>query len=293
MPASGSTAYQVRAKALAIFAESASMRADLAETEEYTALTLAAEPGNRMLEGFCMSSHGVALLLAGRGDEAVEPYARGIAVLDGLPHAEPAAFRALWPLFLAARRDRRAQAAVDSANRLGLAAFHLNRGLIGYAEALLAGEKGDRTRARNIAAEADAGFANCLGWLDLARVLAAQAAMADGWGDPHEWLPLARDWLAARGLPVLQVRCEELLRSDRPNPWSDAGVSTREADVLRRVVEGMPNKQIAAELQLSVRTVEKHVESLLRKTGARSRTELAALMARAVPSERRGSKPTT
>ncbi len=29
----------------------------------------------------------------------------------------------------------------------------------------------------------------------------------------------------------------------------------------------MPNKQIAAELQLSVRTVEKHVEALLRKTG--------------------------
>ena len=179
---------QVRAKGLAILAESASMRADLAETERYTALTLAAEPGNRMLEGFCLSSHGVALLLAGRGDEADEPYARGIAVLDGLPHAEPAAFRALWPLFLAARRDRRAQAAIDSAKRLGLAAFHLNRGLIGYAEALLAGAKGDRTRARNIAAAADAGFANCLGWLDLARVLAAEAAMTDGWGDPHEWL---------------------------------------------------------------------------------------------------------
>jgi DNA-binding CsgD family transcriptional regulator len=38
-------------------------------------------------------------------------------------------------------------------------------------------------------------------------------------------------------------------------------------------------KQIAARLQLSPRTVGKHVESLLRKTGARSRTGLVAAAA--------------
>ena len=46
--------------------------------------------------------------------------------------------------------------------------------------------------------------------------------------------------------------------------------------MLRLVADGMANKQIAARLQLSPRTVEKHVESLLRKTGARSRTGLVA-----------------
>ena len=51
--------------------------------------------------------------------------------------------------------------------------------------------------------------------------------------------------------------------------------------MLRLVAGGLANKQIAARLQLSPRTVEKHVESLLRKTGARSRTGLAAAASQA------------
>jgi DNA-binding NarL/FixJ family response regulator len=54
-------------------------------------------------------------------------------------------------------------------------------------------------------------------------------------------------------------------------------VTAREADVLRLVAEGLANKEIATRLYLSPRTIEKHVESLLRKTGARSRTQLVAL----------------
>jgi DNA-binding NarL/FixJ family response regulator len=47
--------------------------------------------------------------------------------------------------------------------------------------------------------------------------------------------------------------------------------------VLALVIEGRPNREIADRLYLSVRTVEKHVEALLRKTGARTRTQLARL----------------
>jgi DNA-binding NarL/FixJ family response regulator len=43
------------------------------------------------------------------------------------------------------------------------------------------------------------------------------------------------------------------------------------------VAEGLANKEIAIRLYLSPRTIEKHVESLLRKTGARSRTQLVAV----------------
>ncbi len=50
--------------------------------------------------------------------------------------------------------------------------------------------------------------------------------------------------------------------------------------MLRLVIDGLPNKEIAAALRLSPRTVEKHVENLLRKTGARSRTELAVTAGR-------------
>ena len=52
--------------------------------------------------------------------------------------------------------------------------------------------------------------------------------------------------------------------------------------MLRLVADGLANKQIAARLHLSPRTVEKHVESLLRKTGARSRTGLVAAASQAV-----------
>lgn len=52
-------------------------------------------------------------------------------------------------------------------------------------------------------------------------------------------------------------------------------MTDREADVLRLVIGGLANKEIAAALRLSPRTVEKHVENLRRKTGTRSRTELA------------------
>ena len=47
--------------------------------------------------------------------------------------------------------------------------------------------------------------------------------------------------------------------------------------MLRLVAEGLANKEIAARLHVSPRTVEKHVESLLRKTAARSRTQLVAV----------------
>ena len=47
--------------------------------------------------------------------------------------------------------------------------------------------------------------------------------------------------------------------------------------MLRLVAEGISNKEIAARLHLSPRTVEKHIESLLRKTAARSRTQLVAI----------------
>lgn len=270
----------VRAKALAMLTGSASMRADLAATEKYAALTMAAGPGDQMLEGFCWGARGTALLLAGDTVGSIEPWSRGMAILGRLPHAEPAALRALWPLLLAARADRRAQSAIDEAHRLGVTTFHLNRAMVRYAEAILAGRRGDQRRARDLVADADPGWTNCDGWADLARLLAAPAGLADGWADAGRWLHDASAGFAGRGLPALARQCQELVRSTTPNPWTDLGVSTREADVLRLVGEGLSNKEVAAQLHLSPRTVEKHVESLLRKLGARSRTELTARLAR-------------
>ncbi|HEY0716716.1 MAG TPA: AAA family ATPase [Streptosporangiaceae bacterium] len=265
---------QVRAKALAVLAGSASMRADAEQAERYAAQAIAADPDDRMLDGFRWASRGAVLLLSGDAAAAAEPYGRGMAILAQLPNAEPAGLRALWPLVLATLGDRRAGPAIEEARRLGVGAFRMNRSLIGYAEAVLAGRAGERQRANELAVASDAGFTNCAGWGELARFCAVPAARAGGWGDPLRWLAEAEAGFDHRGLSRLAERCRELLKEAQPNPWAEAGITAREADVLRLVADGLSNKQIATQLDLSPRTVEKHVESLLRKTGTRSRTGL-------------------
>ncbi len=52
-------------------------------------------------------------------------------------------------------------------------------------------------------------------------------------------------------------------------------MSIRELEVARLVAEGLTNKQVAARLHLSVRTVESHVRSALMKAGLVNRTQLA------------------
>jgi DNA-binding CsgD family transcriptional regulator len=60
---------------------------------------------------------------------------------------------------------------------------------------------------------------------------------------------------------------------------SGVGVSAREAEVLAAVGEHLTNAEIAARLFISVRTVESHVSSLLRKLQANDRRALAAAAA--------------
>ena len=57
-------------------------------------------------------------------------------------------------------------------------------------------------------------------------------------------------------------------------------ISAREAEVLTAVGEHLTNAEIGAKLFISVRTVESHVSSLLRKLGAADRRELADLAGR-------------
>jgi len=50
--------------------------------------------------------------------------------------------------------------------------------------------------------------------------------------------------------------------------------------VLKLVADGLTNREIGERLFLSPRTVEKHVERLLAKTGVRNRSQLVARAAR-------------
>jgi DNA-binding NarL/FixJ family response regulator len=61
-----------------------------------------------------------------------------------------------------------------------------------------------------------------------------------------------------------------------------------EEEVLAGLARGMSNSAIAETRQTSVRTVANQVASLFRKTGVRSRTDLARIAARCAPRTPRG-----
>ncbi|SDI97145.1 Predicted ATPase [Frankineae bacterium MT45] len=78
---------------------------------------------------------------------------------------------------------------------------------------------------------------------------------------------------AARRLRELGVR--SIPRGPRASTAQQAdGLTSREQEVLSWVRQGYTDAEIAARLQLSVKTVGHHVSAVLRKTGSRSRREL-------------------
>ena len=99
------------------------------------------------------------------------------------PQRGPAPYRGLWPLLLAAHGDSRAAAAIGHARVIGLTVNRASRGLLGYAEAVLAGRAGDESRATGLASAADADLRHYPVWAGLARLYAAGPALADGWAD--------------------------------------------------------------------------------------------------------------
>jgi DNA-binding CsgD family transcriptional regulator/tetratricopeptide (TPR) repeat protein len=268
---------QVRAKALCFLAENAGMRQDREQVEHFITRAVAAADGDRSIEAFCWgASRGMQAVLDDDQPGAMRAFGRAAAILRECPNAEPAAFRGLWLVLLTATGDTRAREEIERATQAGITTAFSNRGMASYAEAILAGRAGEPGLAAELARAAEAELARYPVWADLARMYASEAALADGWGRPQEWLRSSRRNFAARGLARLVSRCDTRL-GGTPGRWAGLGVTARESDVLGLVAEGLSNKEIAARLFLSPRTVEKHVESLLRKTSARSRTQLVAI----------------
>ena len=53
----------------------------------------------------------------------------------------------------------------------------------------------------------------------------------------------------------------------------EIGLTPRQAEVLSLLLQGLPNKLIARQLNLSVETVKDHVAAVLRALGVSSRTQ--------------------
>jgi DNA-binding CsgD family transcriptional regulator len=169
------------------------------------------------------------------------------------------------------------------------------RWLFGLMDAVALGRQGRRLDATELAAESIGSFdAAVMFGAPLFLRLVAEAAVRDGWGEPVPWLRDAQAFFAERGFDKVARACRALLKaagapvprrgrgeSVVPAEWRAVGVTSREMDVLKMIAEGLPNREIAHRLYLSPRTVEHHVASLLRRTGAPSRAALGAAVSRA------------
>jgi DNA-binding NarL/FixJ family response regulator len=82
---------------------------------------------------------------------------------------------------------------------------------------------------------------------------------------------MARD--AARARARLAGRT---LAGAASQPTRPAGLTEREIEVLHLIAAGKSNREIAEELVLSVRTVERHITNLYGKIDARGRADATA-----------------
>jgi DNA-binding CsgD family transcriptional regulator len=199
--------------------------------------------------------------------------------------------RGLWALVCAVE-DRDGEAACAEVRASGAAAQSLVRGLVHLAEAVSAGRAGRHEAALASFAAGDEVLENLTWYRNLGRRLVAEAAIADGWGEPAAWLVPALAQFEEHGQRKLVAACRSLLgKAGAPVPRRRAGsgvplvlrehgVTEREAEVLALLGGGLSNNEIAGRLFLSPRTVERHIANLTAKTDLRTRTELVAFAAR-------------
>ncbi len=113
-------------------------------------------------------------------------------------------------------------------------------------------------------------------------LVAALRAGADGYllkdMEPEDILTALQD--VAHGRIVVSESLTHLmaaaLRQDpRPDNADAAGLTEQEIRILERIAEGLSNKMVARELDITEGTVKVHVKHILRKLNLRSRVEAA------------------
>jgi ATP/maltotriose-dependent transcriptional regulator MalT len=110
----------------------------------------------------------------------------------------------------------------------------------------------------------------------------AERWWAEGWAlSLDEAVALARSSLPATPESITERRTGDhpgspLTPQQKEAPAGVARLSSREVEVLCLVAQGQSNKEIAAELVLSVRTVERHITNLYGKIDARGKADATA-----------------
>lgn len=206
-------------------------------------------------------------------------------------------FRTVWVVLRSIDDDDlgvAAQQRIESLHHLSW--FTLLWRVLDLAKAITLGRQGESDAAAALAETVTSlpmMRGGSVGVAQFVALLVAEAQIRDSWGDPVPLLRSAEAFFSERGYDLVARRCRVALRSAGapmprrgrgdsivPEHLRALGVTSREHDVLLLVVAGRTNREIAADLHLSPKTVERHVGSLFDRTGIRNRTELARWVSR-------------
>lgn len=236
-----------------------------------------------LLEGHVRATR--SLLEERRGD-ALKELDAAMSHVDRMDGVPPGILTGLWALLHTIQDVDGAEAHARVAGT-DLAGHPLIGDMLRLAEAVLLGREGRGEEAERLVATVSAsleahGVHHIRG---LVLRLVAEAALEDSWGAPIAWLRQTLRTFDATPHQALADACRALLRrggARTPRPAGGVpaqlaalGVTRREFEVLELVATRLSNNEIATRLFISPRTVEKHVERLLQKTGADDRRGLA------------------
>jgi DNA-binding CsgD family transcriptional regulator len=200
--------------------------------------------------------------------------------------------RGLWGLVNALESDEAGTAALDELDAYVGPNHVMIDSYRNYGRAVLAGRRGALEDANRHVVSAER--IQPTPWFQHhARRLVAETAHADGWGDPIGWLRDAYTYFETRGDDHLASSCRSLLGTlgvalprqrqsdDRVPPvWRSHGVSAREAEVLELLADARSTRSIAETLNVSPKTVERHIANLATKLDLDGRAAVVAFAAR-------------
>ncbi|MDQ1424831.1 MAG: hypothetical protein QOD72_2329, partial [Acidimicrobiaceae bacterium] len=228
------------AAAWQLLATAGVMTHDHAFANEAAAAARAAAPGDTTIEGYLLQGHdSLHALVSEDRARAVTTAAAAMALLRQDPASAPSELRGLWTLLVALAHDDAASDAVDEVEHSGAGVNRLNLGYLAYARAVLAG-RSDAASATALVAAGDRHLIHGPFWHQLGRRLVSEAALADGWGQPADWLQEAGRWFRDAGFDAVATTCASLVDNAQrpPHRWVSLGITRREADVLALIVAG-------------------------------------------------------
>jgi DNA-binding CsgD family transcriptional regulator/tetratricopeptide (TPR) repeat protein len=176
------------------------------------------------------------------------------------------------------RADRFFTESISLAEEIGDARLVLGAvmGVAGVALARGEPELASRLLGAVDAARAEAGTGRPAHALHRERI---ESAVRDALGDSR----FAAAYEAGRGLSFDEAVAEATglaAPEQLPPTPRDAGLTSRELDVLRLLVEGKSDREIAQTLFIGTRTVQTHISNLFAKLGVNARAEAAAVAVR-------------